>query len=68
MVQIDRRRAGKGYKHVVSTSDVYRFLELLPDWNSLSVGLNAIVLTEGMDDLDGCYYREGVHISECLGS
>ncbi|MEO7718004.1 MAG: hypothetical protein ABIY70_17520 [Capsulimonas sp.] len=60
MVQIDRRRAGKGYKHVVSTSDVYRFLELLPDWDRIAVGLNAIVLSEGVDDLDGRYYSAGV--------
>jgi hypothetical protein len=33
--------------------DVHAFLELLPDWNELSRGLNAIVLAEGWDEADG---------------
>jgi hypothetical protein len=43
-VLIDRQRPGIGYKHVLRTTDIHRFLGLLPDWNNLAVGLNAIVL------------------------
>ncbi|BDI28698.1 hypothetical protein CCAX7_007490 [Capsulimonas corticalis] len=60
MVQVDRQRPGDGYKHVLSKNDVYRFLELLPDWNCLAVGLNAIVLSPGGHDMAGCYYHLGV--------
>src|SRR5262249_51992511 len=60
MILIDRRRPYKGYKHVLSTSDIHRFLELLPDWNTLAVGLNAIVLAPGSDRFYGTYNHAGV--------
>lgn len=59
LVVVDRRRPNAGYRHVLTKSDVYRFLQLLPEWEALAVGLNAIVLTEGEDGLDG-WYRPGV--------
>ena len=55
MVVIDRKRPGVGYKHVLTKSDIYQFLEILPDWNTLAVGLHAIVLTPGS------YYNDGYH-------
>jgi hypothetical protein len=60
MVAIDRKRPGEGYKHVLNKSDIYRFLELLPDWNTLAVGLNAVVLAPGRDRWDGGYFNLGV--------
>lgn len=44
---IDRLRPGKGYKHFLTIDDVRRFIGILPDWNLLSRGLDAIVLDEG---------------------
>jgi hypothetical protein len=62
MVVIDRKRPGDGYKHVLHKSDIYRFLELLPDWNNLAVGLNAIVLAPGEYHTDGYHVPGVVHI------
>lgn len=44
---IDRQRPGAGYRHFLLRRDVEKFIGLLPDWNELSVGLNAIVLAPG---------------------
>jgi len=62
MVVIDRKRPGEGYKHVLNKSDIYRFLELLPDWDKLAVGLNAIVLAPGLGYWDGYHSPGVVHI------
>jgi hypothetical protein len=43
-VVVDRERPGEGYRHVLTKKDVYDFLSLLPDWDKLAVGLNAVVL------------------------
>lgn len=59
-VLVDRQRPGKGFKHVVTRTDIYRFIELLPDWTELAVGLNAIVLSAGCGCCYGRYYHAGV--------
>lgn len=59
MVVIDRQRPGDGHKHILTKSDIHRFLELLPDWKELAVGLNAIVLSRAYDGYDG-YHSPGV--------
>lgn len=61
-VIIDRKRPGEGYKHLLNKSDIYRFLELLPDWQKLAVGLNAIVLAPGEWSTSGYYVPGVVHI------
>ena len=48
---IDRLRPGDGFKHYLIIDDVRRFIALLPDWNQLSVGLDAIVLDKGGDGM-----------------
>jgi hypothetical protein len=44
---VDRQPPGRGYRHLLLQRDVRRFVELLPDWQELSQGLNAIVLAPG---------------------
>jgi hypothetical protein len=44
---IDRKRPGAGYRHVLQKHHVVDFIALLPDWEELSRGLNAIVLAPG---------------------
>ncbi len=61
-VVIDRKRPSDGYKHVLNKSDIYKFLEILPDWKNLAVGLNAIVLASGDDGSDGYHIPGVVHI------
>jgi len=41
---IDRRRPGRGYKHLVRKDGIRTFIQLLPEWDCLSRGLDAIVL------------------------
>ena len=62
MVLVDRKRPGEGYKHVLNKSDIYQFLELLPDWKNLAVGLNAVVLAPGEWSSDGYHTPGVVHI------
>lgn len=61
-VVIDRKRPGQGYKHVLRKADIYRFLEILPDWSNLAVGLNAVVLAPGYSDTDGYHVPGVVHV------
>jgi hypothetical protein len=59
---IDRRRPGKGFRHVLKQKDIHDFISILPDWNELSVGLNAIVLDQGSWDIFGYHVRGVVHV------
>ncbi len=56
---VDRRRPGGGYRHLLRRGDVERFIELLPDWEELSRGLDAVVLAPGSHYSYG-YHRSGV--------
>jgi hypothetical protein len=58
-VTIHRERPGKGYRHLLLQRDIERFLALLPDWDELSVGLQAVVLAPGRPDCLG-WYRPGI--------
>ncbi|HRH41762.1 MAG TPA: hypothetical protein PKY82_08975 [Pyrinomonadaceae bacterium] len=62
LLVIDRQRPGKGYRHLLKQRDIYDFISILPDWNELSVGLNAIVLAPGRWDAWGYHCRGVVHI------
>jgi hypothetical protein len=44
---VDRCRPGNGYRHLINTKQLYQFIDLLPDWEELSKGLNAVVLAPG---------------------
>jgi len=55
----DRQAPGRGYQHLLGRRDVERFLGLLPDWDELSIGLEAVLLVPGEAGLDG-YHSPGV--------
>ena len=61
-VVVDRKRPGEGFKHVLNKSDIYRFLELLPDWKNLAIGLNAVVIAPGERGTDGYHVPGVVHV------
>lgn len=61
-VVVDRKRPGEGYKHILNKNDIYRFLEMLPDWKNLAVGLNAVVLAPGDERMDGYHAPGVVHV------
>ena len=52
-VRIDRRSPGPGFRHLVTVAQLRAFLDLLPDWDEVAVGLDAIVLDRGSEDLQG---------------
>jgi hypothetical protein len=56
---VDRRRPGAGYRHLLKQRDIEEFIAILPQWDELSVGLNAIVLAPGEDDAMG-WHEPGV--------
>lgn len=58
-IVIDRKNPGKGHKHLARKEDVRRFVRLLPNWDELQVGLNAIVLDSGFEDCMG-WHKPGV--------
>jgi hypothetical protein len=59
---IDRRRPGEGYRHLLLRRDVERFIEIIPDWSEISVGLNAIVLATADDDCMGWHEPGVAHV------
>jgi hypothetical protein len=56
---LHRMKPGVGYRHVLRQKEVMDFLRLLPDWERLSWGLNAVVLAPGRWNCDG-WHRPGV--------
>lgn len=48
-----RERPGRGHRHLLNRRHIHAFLELLPDWEELSRGLNAIVLATAEDETAG---------------
>jgi len=44
---IDRRRPGENHRHVITKSDMERFIGILPDWDEISKGLHVIVIDSG---------------------
>ena len=52
-VPIVREPAYRGYRHVVTESDLRRFTRLIPGWDRLRVGLRGLVIGEGNDDCIG---------------
>jgi hypothetical protein len=59
-VVIDVQKPGSRYKHFLRKRDILKFLNLIPNWEELSFGLDAIVLTTGGVDYDGIYDNNGV--------
>lgn len=49
-IRLDRRRAPAGSRHLITIAQLRRFIALLPDWDEVAVGLDAIVL----DTADDC--------------
>jgi len=56
---IDRFKPGPGFRHFLKKRDIFAFIELLPDWDVLAQGLDAIVLVPGDSGTDG-WYDHGV--------
>jgi hypothetical protein len=57
---IDRERPGSGYKHLLKKRDIVDFISILPDWEELSKGLDAVLLATGEYNTDGWYSNLGI--------
>jgi hypothetical protein len=57
-IRIDRRSAGAG-RHLITVAQLRAFVDLLPDWDTVAIGLNAIVLDAWEWNTDG-WHTPGV--------
>lgn len=48
-IRIDRRDPGRGQRHLITVAQLRTFVDLLPDWDEVAVGLRAIVLDSDDD-------------------
>ena len=48
-IRLDRRRPGEYSRHLITIAQLRRFIELLPEWDEVAIGLNAIVLDTATD-------------------
>ena len=55
----DKERPGQGYRHLIKKKDLFDFIEILPEWKTISIGLNAVVLSAGDDSCMG-WHKYGV--------
>jgi hypothetical protein len=51
-IRLERTGPGAGYRHLLTLAQLRRAVALLPDWDEVAVGLDAIALT-GCDDAMG---------------
>lgn len=58
-VLLVRERPGAGYRHLLTVQDLRVFLRLLPNWDEISAGLDAVVLTAGEWSVNG-WHRPGI--------
>lgn len=54
-IRLDRRAPGVGYRHVITVPQLRKFIGLLPSWDEVAVGLDAIVIDAGHDEAMGTY-------------
>jgi hypothetical protein len=54
-LRFERKKPGLGYRHVVSIGDLKEFIAILPDWDELSKGLDAVILARGSPYSFGTY-------------
>jgi hypothetical protein len=57
--EIYRKHPGLGYRHVLMIRDVRAFISILPNWPTLSIGLNTILLAPARPNCDG-FHRAGL--------
>lgn len=55
-IRIDRRDPAWGHRHLITVAQLRTFVDLLPDWDEVAVGLRAIVL-DSADDCMGWHDR-----------
>ncbi len=73
-IRLDRSDPGPGFRHLVTIAQLREFVALLPDWDEIAVGLDAIVLAEGESHAMGwhtygvvgvCAWEHGIWWDDC---
>jgi hypothetical protein len=59
---VDKEESGYGYKHLLDKEEIMKFVEIIPEWEKLSEGLNVILLARGSDYSDGWHSRGKIAI------
>ncbi len=61
-LMIDRKRPGKGCRHLLNSEQITRFLQLVPNWKELEGHLRAIVLDtkDAEEEMFGWHSSSGV--------
>ena len=52
---IDKERPGPGHRHYLNKKHIIDFISILPDWEKISSGLDAILLARASKGCDGWY-------------
>ena len=60
-IRLVRERPRDGTRHLITIAQLRRFIELLPEWGEVAIGLDAILL-DAATDCDGWYAPGGVAI------
>jgi hypothetical protein len=55
--KFEKGRPRPGFRHVVGKQNLDRFIEIIPGFDDLSKGLDAIVLTKGCPTIFGIYWH-----------
>jgi hypothetical protein len=53
-IRLDRRKPPYGSRHLITIAQLRRFIALLPDWDEVALGLDAIVLDSATDCAGWC--------------
>ena len=72
-IRLDRRQPGRGFRHLITIAQLRSFISLLPDWDEVAAGLQAIVLDGHTDCMgwagDGvvaiCAWEQGLWWEDC---
>jgi hypothetical protein len=55
-IRLDKLDPGRGYRHVVTIEQLRTVIHLLPEWDEVAVGLDAIALAPGTRYVEGKYF------------
>jgi hypothetical protein len=64
---VRRESPGAGYQHVLTPGDITVFINLLPQWDELAIGLGTILLARGSWDYDGWHFPGTVAVCAWRG-
>jgi hypothetical protein len=55
-IRLDKLPPGPGYRHLVTLDQLRAVIHMLPDWEQVAVGLDAIALAPGCLPVEGRYF------------